>query len=245
MGKPLVLGKGEGARYEARGSEMFFKALGSNTSGRLSLMDGTLPPSGRMPPPHRHSGNEEAYFVLDGDISFVLDGRRQRTACRRSSSSPAAWRTPSATPPTRPPAWVVIHAPALDGYFAELEQLWAGDQAPTPRAGTSTDEPPRDGAGLTFQQPVCRNQWAADSLVGGSRCLSQVGETKALVVARHNGWGRSEMWRQQHAQHPPTSSEIDGARARKARPRWEIEFFSSGGISAVVRSRPCGKKIGS
>jgi mannose-6-phosphate isomerase-like protein (cupin superfamily) len=54
---------------------MFFKALASNTSGRLSLMDRTLPPGGRMPPPHRHSGNEEAYFVLDGDITFVLDGR--------------------------------------------------------------------------------------------------------------------------------------------------------------------------
>jgi hypothetical protein len=27
---------------------------------------------------------------------------------------------------------LVIHAPALDGYFAALEQLWAGDQAPTP-----------------------------------------------------------------------------------------------------------------
>ena len=31
-----------------------------------------------------------------------------------------------------PARLLVIHAPALDGYFAELEQLWGGDEAPTP-----------------------------------------------------------------------------------------------------------------
>jgi hypothetical protein len=34
VSEPVVLGPGEGVRYEARGSEMFFKALASNTSGR-------------------------------------------------------------------------------------------------------------------------------------------------------------------------------------------------------------------
>jgi mannose-6-phosphate isomerase-like protein (cupin superfamily) len=132
MSEPVVLGPGEGVRYEARGSEMFFKALASNTSGRLSLMDRTLPPGGRMPPPHRHSGNEEAYFVLDGDITFVLDGRRTTHGAETFVLVPAgAAHTFGNTSDARA-RLLVIHSPALDGYFAELEQLWAGDQAPTP-----------------------------------------------------------------------------------------------------------------
>jgi len=65
---------------------MFFKATAADTQGRLSLMERTLPPGGRMPPAPRHVGNDEAYFVL--------------------------------------------HAPGLDGYFADLETLWASPDPP-------------------------------------------------------------------------------------------------------------------
>ena len=53
---------------------MIFKALASSGSGRFSLMERSLPPGGRMPPPHRHIDCDEAYFVLNGDVSFILEG---------------------------------------------------------------------------------------------------------------------------------------------------------------------------
>ena len=62
----------EGLRREARGSEMWFKVTGGDTDGRFSLMERTLPAGGRMPPPHRHVGNDEAYFVLDGLVEFRI-----------------------------------------------------------------------------------------------------------------------------------------------------------------------------
>ena len=62
----LRWGPRQGLRREARGSEMWFKASAATTGGRFSLMERTLPPGGRMPPAHRHAGNDEAYFVLDG-----------------------------------------------------------------------------------------------------------------------------------------------------------------------------------
>ena len=132
MSEPLVLGLGEGVRYEARGSEMFFKALASNTSGRLSLMDRTLPPGGRMPPQHRHAGNEEAYFVLDGDVTFVLDGRTTTRGPETFVLVPAGAGHTFGNTSDAPARLLVIHAPALDGYFADLERLWAGDQPPSP-----------------------------------------------------------------------------------------------------------------
>src|SRR5205807_3326035 len=41
------------------------------------------------------------------------------------------------------------------------------------------------------------------------------------------------------------TSLMNGARARKARPRWLIASLASGVISAVVWQKPCGTKIGS
>jgi len=73
----FVFGPGEGQRHEARGSVMHFKATAQTTNGRLSLMERTLPAGGRMPPPHAHTGNEEAFFVLEGQVTFVLNGSQQ------------------------------------------------------------------------------------------------------------------------------------------------------------------------
>jgi quercetin dioxygenase-like cupin family protein len=132
MTEPLVLGPGEGVRHEARGSVMFFKALAANTSGQLSLMERTLPPGGRMPPPHRHAGNEEAYFVLDGDVTFVLDGHTSTGGPETFVLVPAGGAHTFGNTSDTPARLLVIHSPALDSYFAELEQLWGGDEPPTP-----------------------------------------------------------------------------------------------------------------
>ena len=69
-----VWGPGEGAReYSARGSDMFFKAIGELDDGDFSLMERTLPPGGRRPPVHRHTNCSEAYFVLDGSVTVAID----------------------------------------------------------------------------------------------------------------------------------------------------------------------------
>ena len=71
----MILGPGEGhAHYSARGSEMFFKATAELDGGDLSLMERTLPPGGRRPQAHRHTNCSEAYFVLDGLVSIIVEG---------------------------------------------------------------------------------------------------------------------------------------------------------------------------
>ena len=121
---------GEGLRREARGSEMWFKATAASTQGRLSLMERTLPPGGRMPPPHRHIGNEEAYFVLEGTVEFrVADDVFQGTN-GAFVLVPAGETHTFGNTSDDPARLLVIHAPALDGYFADLEHLWASPQAP-------------------------------------------------------------------------------------------------------------------
>jgi len=130
--KTRILESGEAEkRYTARGSVMFFKAVAEQDGGDFSLMERTLPPGGRRPPPHRHTNCSEAYFVLDGVVSvtvededlavgpegFVLVPRGTAHTFGNSSESPARL--------------LVIHAPAMDAYFAGLHELWNRDEPPS------------------------------------------------------------------------------------------------------------------
>ena len=126
----LRFGSGEGLRREARGSEMWFKATAATTQGRLSLMERTLPPGGRMPPSHRHVGNEEAYFVLDGAVEFHVADEVFQGTSGTFVLVPAGEAHTFGNTGDEPARLLVIHAPALDGYFADLEQLWALPQPP-------------------------------------------------------------------------------------------------------------------
>ena len=108
---------------------MWFKATASETQGRFSLMERTLPPGGRMPPAHRHVGNDEAYFVLDGRVEFRVADDVFEGSPGTFVLVPAGEAHTFGNTGDEPARLLVFHAPALDGYFEDLEQLWA---APTP-----------------------------------------------------------------------------------------------------------------
>ena len=110
---------------------MWFKALGSDTGGRFSLMERTLPPGGRMPPPHRHAGNDEAYFVLDGTVEFKIDGQSELAGPDTFYLVPAGTAHTFGNTSSQPARLLVLHAPALDEYFSDLEMLWSAPVPPT------------------------------------------------------------------------------------------------------------------
>jgi quercetin dioxygenase-like cupin family protein len=51
------------------------RASGEVTDRRLSLVEQTAP-SGHAPPPHKHQREDEWFYVLDGELTFWLDGDR-------------------------------------------------------------------------------------------------------------------------------------------------------------------------
>jgi mannose-6-phosphate isomerase-like protein (cupin superfamily) len=131
-GQPFtVFGPGEGRRHEARGSVMFFKATADSTDGRFSLMERTLPPAGRMPPPHAHVNCDEAYYVLDGMVTFLLAGEERIAGRDTFVLVPAGTGHTFGNTSAEPARLLVMHSPALDGYFAELETLWSGATPPS------------------------------------------------------------------------------------------------------------------
>src|SRR5271170_7999155 len=128
-----VLGRGEGAkRYSARGSVMFFKALAEQDGGDFSLMERTLPPAGRRPPAHRHTNCSEAYFVLDGLVSVIVDGEELTVGPEGFVLVPRGTAHTFGNAGDEEARLLVIHAPAMDAYFAGLHELWNGDEPPSP-----------------------------------------------------------------------------------------------------------------
>jgi mannose-6-phosphate isomerase-like protein (cupin superfamily) len=128
-----VLGRGEGReRYSARGSVMFFKALAEEDGGDLSLMERTLPPGGRRPPPHRHLNCSEAYFVLDGRVSVVVGSDEMAVGPEEFVLVPRGTPHTFGNSSEVEARLLVIHAPAMDAYFAGLHDLWSRAEPPTP-----------------------------------------------------------------------------------------------------------------
>jgi mannose-6-phosphate isomerase-like protein (cupin superfamily) len=127
-----VLGPGEGRkRYTARGSVMFFKALAEQDDGDMSLMERTLPPGDRRPPPHRHTNCSEAYFVLDGVITVTIEDEELAVGREGFILVPRGTVHTFGNGGQNEARLLVIHAPAMDAYFAGLHELWNRAEPPT------------------------------------------------------------------------------------------------------------------
>jgi len=128
-----VIRRGEGEKqYSARGSVMFFKAVAEQNDGDFSLMERTLPPRGRRPPAHRHTNCSEAYFVLDGQVSVVVEDEELIVGTEGFVLIPRGTAHTFGNAGESEARLLVIHAPAMDAYFAGLHELWNTGVPPSP-----------------------------------------------------------------------------------------------------------------
>jgi mannose-6-phosphate isomerase-like protein (cupin superfamily) len=127
-----IIPAGKGRIVSARGSVMAFKAVAEQTSGDFSLMERTLPPHGRRPLPHRHIACSEAFFVLDGTVTFFVDGTQLHGGPEEFLLVPRGAAHTFGNSSDQPARLLVLHAPAMDAYFAELDEMWSRVNPPTP-----------------------------------------------------------------------------------------------------------------
>lgn len=71
---PVVTGPGEGRAIWHLDTLITFKALGADTGGRLAVWEQLLPHRS-SPPLHVHHEEDEAWFVLDGELTFQVGNR--------------------------------------------------------------------------------------------------------------------------------------------------------------------------
>lgn len=110
---------------------MWFKALAEQDDGDLSVMERTLPPGGRRPPPHRHTNCSEAYFVLEGEVTVTLEGEELTLRAEQFILVARGSAHSFANTGALQARLLVIHAPAMDAYFVGLHELWNRNEPPT------------------------------------------------------------------------------------------------------------------
>jgi mannose-6-phosphate isomerase-like protein (cupin superfamily) len=119
-----------GERLRVRDSVLTFKAIAATTSGAFSLHERQVPAGGRRPPAHVHQDRTEAFWVLAGSAEFVLDGDLVTAGPGGFVLVPGGVTHTFGATATAPARLLVLHAPALDGYFRDLAGLWSGPQPP-------------------------------------------------------------------------------------------------------------------
>src|SRR6266536_2741811 len=73
---PITLRKPTEGRIIAVVGDVYrFLVTGEDTSGKYALWEALVPPGGG-PPPHVHSREEEGFYVLEGEITFTVNGER-------------------------------------------------------------------------------------------------------------------------------------------------------------------------
>ena len=128
-----ILKPGEGQMTGVAGDIYTIKTSGRETGGAYSVMEAIIPPQ-KGPPPHRHSREEESFFVIDGEMEFVADGvhsfGEKGTWVTLPRGSLHYFKNVGQTPARM----LILAVPAgLEDYFIEVSQT----------AGTfSEDQPP-------------------------------------------------------------------------------------------------------
>jgi mannose-6-phosphate isomerase-like protein (cupin superfamily) len=64
----------EGKKLWVVGELITLKMVDSDTDGAFALIEEVTPPQGG-PPPHMHTREDETFYVLEGEVEFVVGGR--------------------------------------------------------------------------------------------------------------------------------------------------------------------------
>jgi quercetin dioxygenase-like cupin family protein len=77
--RPVAVGPGEGTTIQGpAGGPLTFKVRGEQTNGTLTVVENIIAP-GDGPPVHVHANEDESWYVLSGDVRFLL-GKEIRLA---------------------------------------------------------------------------------------------------------------------------------------------------------------------
>ncbi|MAZ02130.1 MAG: cupin [Sneathiella sp.] len=73
-GKVLNVPPSGGRRYDMGGMTSYFLADEAETESRYSISEWWLEPQENGPGPHSHENEDDIFFVLEGTVTFILDG---------------------------------------------------------------------------------------------------------------------------------------------------------------------------
>lgn len=71
---------GEGRSIRIGSIRLEVKEDGTHTRGAMAMAEFEIPPRAPAPPPHVHRAHEEGFYVLEGELEFVIGEERMGLA---------------------------------------------------------------------------------------------------------------------------------------------------------------------
>ena len=126
----IQLSGGEGPAYSAVGDVYRILATGEQTGGAYALSEARVLPGGG-PPPHIHHREDEAFFVLEGEITVTLGDRKvvakPGSFIQGPRGIPHAFKNESSAPARM---LILVTPPGFERFLAEFAQPVASIESP-------------------------------------------------------------------------------------------------------------------
>ena len=124
--RPFVREAGAGSTLNVLGVTHIYKATAAETGGSFSLWEAVFPP-GAGAPPHTHTREDEAFYVLSGELLIEIDGEAHRVGPGGFFFGARNRRHAVRNDGDQPARVLILSAPSvgLDRMFAELHAAGA------------------------------------------------------------------------------------------------------------------------
>ena len=132
--RPTINTPPQGRTIAVVGDVYRFLATGEDTGGRYALWEAVVPPGGG-PPPHVHSREEEGFYVLEGEITFTVNGERVVAKAGTFANMPVGTPHSFRNEGDRPARMLISVAPA------GLEQMFFEFGVPVEQGATTAPPP--------------------------------------------------------------------------------------------------------
>ena len=138
MTHPPVLRKvTEGRTIAVVGDVYRFLATGDDTNGKYALWEAIVPPGGG-PPAHVHTREEEGFYILEGEITFTIDGKPLIATAGMFANMPVGTPHSFKNESSRPAKLLISVAPA------GLEKMFFEFGVPVPQGATTAPPPSKE-----------------------------------------------------------------------------------------------------
>ena len=130
--KALYVNEGEGKKLWVVDELMTFKASGKDTGGAYSLTDSVVLPGGG-PPPHIHHREDEAFWVLEGELEVVVGETTFRAGAGSFVHLPKDVPHAYVLVGAGPARFLTLMVPVgLEKFFEEVGKSGSGVSSPPP-----------------------------------------------------------------------------------------------------------------
>jgi mannose-6-phosphate isomerase-like protein (cupin superfamily) len=126
-GQPVLVAASDGAVVaDPAGQHVTVKIAGTARRSAYSLIEYSHAPGAPGPPAHLHLDHEEAFYVIDGELTLAIgEFGESPVTVRRGQAAvvPCGVIHRPGNLSGRPVRFVLITSPAMDGFFTELGRL--------------------------------------------------------------------------------------------------------------------------